>query len=154
MVVKVKLLPGGRAPQRMSDGAAGWDCFANESGVVASRAVGLISLGFCVELPPGWEMQIRGRSGFAKRGIIAHVGTIDSDYRGEVCFLFYNFGEPFRYAEGESVCQAVFATVPAVELLQLPDLSETARDARGFGSTDHACVGAPCWCGKPKGHKL
>lgn len=135
MQVHVKLLPGGTMPARASLGAAGLDCFANETGVVASRAVGIISLGFCVEVPAGYEVQVRGRSSLAKRGIIAHVGTIDSDYRGEVCFLFYNFGEPYRYERGERVCQMLVATVPSVELVQVDELGATARGPRGFGST-------------------
>lgn len=137
MVVKVKLLPGGRLPQRMTDGAAGLDCCAPRRGVVHVGGRAVVPLGFCLEVPPGYAAHVVSRSGLAKNwGVVEYWGTIDSDYRGEVKALLFNHGqEKYEWSEGERICQLLFLAVPEVELQEVAELSETARGARGFGST-------------------
>ncbi|MNP42496.1 Deoxyuridine 5'-triphosphate nucleotidohydrolase [compost metagenome] len=90
-------------------------------------------------MPAGLEAQIRPRSGLAfKHGItcLNTPGTIDADYRGEVKVLLINLGqEPFTIVRGERIAQIVFQTVPAVELTEVNELSETVRGEGGFGHT-------------------
>lgn len=99
----------------------------------------LISIGFCVELPIGTEMQIRSRSGLAlkHRFLVPNSpGTVDADYRGEVkCGLYYLGHEPFTVRHGDRIAQAVIAEVPRFVMIEVDELSETARGSGGFGST-------------------
>ncbi len=127
-------------------GAAGADIRANlrpedrEAGVVLpplGRAV--LPTGLRVEIPPGYEMQIRPRSGLALKhgiGMPNSIGTIDSDYRGPVGVLLVNLGaEPFRVAHGERIAQIVVAPVVQARFETVAGLSDTARGTGGFGST-------------------
>ena len=120
-----KLRPGAQAPRYMSAGAAGLD--------LASAADEPI------EIPPGFEGQVRPRSGLArKHGITLPnaPGTIDSDYRGEVQVLLANLGsELFVVQPGERVAQLVIAPVVQVELEEAASLAESVRGAGGFGHT-------------------
>ena len=103
------------------------------------REFWLIGTGIAVAIPPGFEGQIRPRSGLAvKRGVtvLNSPGTIDSDYRGEVKVLLINLGsEPFVIKRGDRIAQIVFAPVARAGLQQVDDLDATARGAAGFGST-------------------
>ena len=96
-----------------------------------------IPLGFAVEIPEGYEMQIRGRSGLAKKNNIeCFPGTIDSDYRGEVCAIIINKGvETFEINEGDRIAQAVIAPVIRAHWNLAEELSETERGEGGFGHT-------------------
>ena len=129
-------------PKRASPGAAGFDlCAALEAPIEllpGKRTV--VPTGFAFEIPPGWEGQVRPRSGLARRQGITIVntpGTVDSDYRGEVVILLIHLGEePYTIQRGERVAQIVFA--PVVQDLvfrEKEDLSQTERGDRGFGST-------------------
>lgn len=99
----------------------------------------LVPCGFAMALQPGFEAQIRPRSGLAlKHGItcLNTPGTIDADYRGEVKVLLINLGtEPFEVTPGMRVAQMVVAQVPQVMFTQVSTLSDTVRGAGGFGST-------------------
>jgi dUTP pyrophosphatase len=88
-------------------------------------------------LQEGWEAQIRGRSGLAlKHGLQVAFGTIDSDYRGEVGVIVYNVGDRITLRPGDRIAQMVFARVPRVRLLEVPELTGTTnRGVGGFGST-------------------
>jgi dUTP pyrophosphatase len=98
-----------------------------------------IATGVALEIPSGWEVQIRPRSGLAiKHGIalINSPGTIDSDYRGELKILLVNLGrEPVTIAPGDRVAQLVISRVERVEWEECEELSRTARGREGFGST-------------------
>ncbi|ROT97747.1 dUTP diphosphatase [Histidinibacterium lentulum] len=132
-------------PSYESAGAAGADVRANfpdgarEGVVLAPGARALIPAGFRMEIPEGWEVQVRPRSGLAlKHGITLPnaPGTIDSDYRGELGILLLNAGtEPFAVGHGARIAQLVVA--PAVRAVFEPRavLGETVRGAGGFGST-------------------
>ena len=93
--------------------------------------------GLSIELPDGLEAQVRPRSGLSLRsGVVAVLGTIDADYRGEVGVILSCIGdEPVEIALGERVAQLVFAPVVRVEFDVVDSLSDTARGAGGFGST-------------------
>ena len=99
----------------------------------------LIPTGIYLEIPEGYEVQIRARSGLAiKRGIglVNGIGTIDSDYRGEVKIALINWGdEPFVISNGERVAQMVAARYEKVEFTVADELSETERGSGGFGHT-------------------
>ena len=130
-------------PAYETDGSAGMDIRANfpngEGVTLATGARALIPTGLKFEIPAGYEVQVRPRSGLAlKQGVtlVNAPGTIDSDYRGEVGMILINHGnEPFRIAHGERVAQIVFAQVTRCEIVEVASLSTTERGAGGFGST-------------------
>ena len=128
-------------PVYASSGAAGADLRAAvaEPLVVAPGARLVVPTGLVLEIPPGFEGQVRARSGLAlKKGLaLANgVGTIDSDYRGEVGVVVVNLGsEPVTLVRGERIAQLVIAPVVRAAFEEAPRLGETARGAGGFGST-------------------
>lgn len=95
----------------------------------------LCHLGVAFEIPPGLELQVRPRSGLALRdGVVAILGTVDSDYRGEVGATLVNLGDkPVTLAIGDRVCQLVLAPVVRAELVEVDTLTETVRGEGGFG---------------------
>ncbi len=142
MIVKVMRLPhaeGLPLPAYATAGAAGMDLLAAAALVIPPGGRALVPTGLCVALPPGWEMQVRPRSGLAlSHGVtvLNAPGTVDEDYRGEVGVILFNAGaEPFAVRRGERVAQAVFAPVARVEWEEVPALEGTARGTGGFGST-------------------
>lgn len=128
-------------PQYMSAGAAGMDlCAACEADVtIAPGEIKLVPCGFYMAVPEGFEAQVRPRSGLAvKHGIILpnSPGTIDSDYRGEVCVIMGNIGsQPFTVKRGMRIAQMVIAPVTRAETRVVQELDETRRGAGGFGHT-------------------
>ena len=100
---------------------------------------GLVKTGLFIELPAGWEAQVRPRSGLAlKKGItvLNSPGTIDADYRGEICVILVNLGsEEFVINDGERIAQMVIARCEQAEIIQVEELSNTERGAGGFGHT-------------------
>jgi dUTP pyrophosphatase len=144
--VLVRRLPhseGLALPAYQSAGAAGVDLMAaipaHVTLVIEPGARELIPTGLCLELPQGYEAQVRPRSGLAlKSGItvLNSPGTIDSDYRGEVCIILVNLGsEPFEVTRGARIAQMVIAPVVQMPFVEVSEISETARGAGGFGST-------------------
>ena len=136
-------------PRYATKGAAGMDLCANFGTNKRGRGVtlmpggrALIPTGIAVEIPRGYEMQVRPRSGLALRhGVtIANApGTIDSDYRGEVGVILINMGhDPFDIGHGDRIAQIVLAPVTQVNWLEADALSKTPRGAGGFGSTGKA----------------
>ncbi len=107
--------------------------------VLAPGERALVPTGFSVEIPAGWEGQVRPRSGLAARfglTLLNSPGTIDSDFRGEVCVLLINLGsEPFVVRRGERIAQLVVAPAPRVRFVEVDELPASARGAGGFGST-------------------
>lgn len=138
---KVQLLrPGAQPPRRASAGASGFDLFAclGEAGTIElSPDPTLIPTGIAIELPPGYEAQVRPRSGLAMQGVLVAFGTIDADYRGEILVTMYVYGSRTSYSvrNGDRIAQLVVARVPDVEIQQVEELSPTERGSGGFGST-------------------
>jgi dUTP pyrophosphatase len=101
----------------------------------------LIPCGFHMALPPGYEAQVRPRSGLAsKHGVtlVNSPGTIDADYRGEVCVPLINHGlDPFVIERGMRIAQMVVMPVPKVQFIEVGELDETSRGLGGFGHTGH-----------------
>jgi len=139
MDIKIKKIKDGKLPTYESEGAAGADCYARIDETIMLQAGDIITipLGFAVELPEGYEMQIRGRSGLArKNGIMGFIGTIDSDYRGEVSAILFNTSKKsFEINPGDRIAQAVVAPVMKANWIVSDKLSETKRGEGGFGST-------------------
>lgn len=130
-------------PKSSTAFSAGVDLCANlpESGSVLLLPLErrLIPTGLFIELPPGYEAQIRPRSGLAiQHGItvLNSPGTIDADYRGEIRIILINLSnEPFTIADGERICQMVIAKHEMVEWVEVDVLSDTVRGEGGFGHT-------------------
>ena len=136
-----KVRPDAVVPRYMSELAAGFDLVAaiDAAIVLAPGDRYAIGTGLVFELPPNFEGQIRPRSGLAiKHGLtlVNGPGTLDADYRGEVKVLVINHGrEPVRIESGERIAQMVIAPVVRAELVEVTELSTTARGEGGFGST-------------------
>jgi dUTP pyrophosphatase len=151
--VKVKKLTDyAVVPAYQSEGASGFDLYAfisnaeklSQTKISAqldpNRMISL-GTGLVFDIPKGYEMQIRSRSGMARKGLIVmnQPGTIDSDYRGEVRILLYNSSpKPIKIEEGMRVAQGVIAPVIQADLELVDEVSATVRDTGGFGSTDTA----------------
>lgn len=126
-------------PGYATSGAAGMDVVSAEDLVLAPGARHAVATGFAMAIPPGYEVQVRPRSGLAlKHGItcLNTPGTIDSDYRGEVKVILANLGEaPFAIGRGDRIAQLVPAPVQRAVLEEAESLDETERGSGGFGST-------------------
>lgn len=128
-------------PAYATEAAAGMDLRANlqESVVLKPLERRLIPTGLFIELPVGYEAQIRPRSGLAiKKGItvLNSPGTIDADYRGEICVILVNLSaEEFVVEDGERICQMVIARHEQAQWLEVDALGDTERGAGGFGHT-------------------
>lgn len=142
--VMVKILPhfqGLQLPRYESDLAAGMDIQAAVSDPleIAVGARRLVPSGLAAALAPGWELQVRPRSGLAiKQGItcLNSPGTIDADYRGEIQVILANLGDqPFIVERGMRIAQLVLAPVWQVQWHLVDELPESARGESGFGST-------------------
>ena len=142
--VQIQRLPGTRdlpPPTRMTPGAAGFDLHAAiEADVtIEPGQIKMIPCGFRMALPPGYEAQVRPRSGLASKfGVTLpnSPGTIDADYRGDCFVPLINHGQAaFTVERGMRVAQMVIVPVPPVELFEVGALDATARGAGGFGST-------------------
>lgn len=142
--LKLKRLPHGEGlplPAYQTAHAAGADVYAALEGPVLlpPGRHALIPTGFCYEIPPGYEMQVRPRSGLAaKHGVtvLNAPGTIDADYRGELKVLLVNHGpEPFEIQRGERIAQIIIAPVSTATFNEVNELSDTQRGEGGFGST-------------------
>lgn len=141
--IKVLRLPHGEGlplPVYATDGAAGADICAAENVVIPHGTTVKIKTGLSFEIPVGYEIQIRPRSGLASRGYTVPnaPGTIDSDYRGELMILLHNgsfHAQDLTVLRGDRVAQAVVAPVTQGFFREVEQLSSTARGEGGFGST-------------------
>lgn len=138
-----KLRPQAQIPKYMTALAAGLDIQALPEQPIdlAPGERCLVPTGLAVAIPEGFEVQVRPRSGLAiKHGItlVNSPGTIDADYRGEICIILINHGEDlFTIAPGDRIAQLVVAPVCQAELVPVTELSDTARGTGGFGHTGH-----------------
>ena len=140
--IRIRRLPHGEGlplPAYATDGAAGLDVVAAESLTLEPGARHAVATGFAIAIPPGYEIQVRPRSGLAlKHGVtcLNTPGTVDSDYRGEVKVILANLGgDPFPIQRGDRIAQLVPAAVQRATFEEVADLDETARGTGGFGST-------------------
>lgn len=140
LAIPCALLPGGRAPQAQTSGAAGLDLHSREDAWLYRRERRVIATGVRLAIPPGYAGLIRDRSGLARElGISVLGGVIDSDYRGEIKVILQSHGlEHHHIQPGDRIAQLLIVPVPAVELVEVEELDETARADSGFGSTGSA----------------
>lgn len=128
-------------PQYMTDGSSGMDLYAflDEEIMLRPGERRLIPTGISVAIPEGFEGQIRARSGLALQkgiGLVNGLGTIDSDYRGEVAVLLINLGqEPVKIRHGERIAQMVITRVFRSTLVEVDELPSSRRQEGGFGHT-------------------
>lgn len=141
---KIRRLPHGAGlelPAYQSELAAGMDLYAavDAEVVLAPGERALVPAGIAIELQPGFEAQVRPRSGLAARHgvtVLNTPGTIDADYRGEIKVILINHGaEPFAVTRGDRIAQMVVHSVARIEWSESEELSETARGGGGFGSS-------------------
>jgi len=136
--VKIK---GKFIPQYKSDQAAGCDLFADidQAMTLMPGDFRAIPTGIKIEIPEGYEAQVRPRSGLAKNygiGIMNAPGTIDADYRGEIKVILFNFGKkPFKINRSDRIAQLIFSSVERAQFQPVKRLRGTKRGSGGFGHT-------------------
>jgi len=141
MTVKVVNKSSNPLPQYATEFSAGMDVRANNSEPIVLEPLGraMVPTGLFLEIPAGYEVQVRPRSGLAaKKGItvLNAPGTIDADYRGEVCVILVNLSsDRFVVERGERIAQLVLARHEVIEWSEVSSLSSSDRGAGGFGST-------------------
>jgi dUTP pyrophosphatase len=141
MIVKLAQEKGGIVPRYATAGSAGCDVYSNAGYMLSPGETKIIHTGIYLEIPEGYEAQIRPRSGLAaKHGItvLNAPGTIDSDYRGEVMVILHNFGRSiFSVKPQERIAQIVFAPVCQAQftITEKENLTQTQRQCGGLGST-------------------
>ena len=140
-VLKVKRLRrGAQLPQRATPGSAGLDlfaCFEASGHLALGRGPAPVPTGIAIELPPGYEAQVRPRSGLSAKGVGVTFGTIDSDYRGEVLITMHLFGSVDSYTvrHGDRIAQLVIARCADLPVVEAETLTTTERGPGGHGST-------------------
>ena len=140
MIVKVVNNSDNALPQYETGGSAGLDVRSAENGLLKPGQFKLITTGLRVEIPYGYEMQVRPRSGLAKNygiTVLNSPGTIDADYRGEIGVILINHGQyDFEIKSGDRIAQLVIAPVERIQWQAVGSLdSSTKRGEKGFGST-------------------
>jgi len=140
--LKIKRLhPHAKLPKRATPGSTGFDIFAciEGEGVITLKGTQprLIPTGIAVEVPRGYDVQIRPRSGLSAKGVGVTFGTIDSDYRGEILVTMYLFdpNSTFEIKHGDRVAQMVVGTTADLPLVEVEELTPTERGSGGHGST-------------------
>ncbi len=128
-------------PKYETSGSSGMDisAFLKDEIIIEPNQKAIIPTGFALSIPKGYEIQIRPRSGLAAKNNISVLntpGTIDSDYRGEIKVIIFNFGsEKFKIQNGLRIAQMVLCPVSKGEIVEVKDLIDTKRGEGGFGST-------------------
>ncbi|MCK4225635.1 dUTP diphosphatase [candidate division WOR-3 bacterium] len=126
-------------PNYQTEGSSGLDLYAREECIVRPGDFKTIPTGITIEVPEGMEGQVRARSGLAATsgiGVLNSPGTIDSDYRGEIKVILFNFSDKdFKVGKGDRIAQLVITSIVKVELKEVENLGETQRNKGGFGST-------------------
>ena len=140
MTVKFRRIdPSAELPTYAHPGDAGMDIRSIEELAIAPGARALVHTGLVMMLPPGYEAQVRPRSGLAlKNGVtvLNTPGTIDEGYRGEVGVILVNFGsEPFKVEKGAKIAQMVIAPCTRAEIVEIDEVDDTVRGTGGFGSS-------------------
>ena len=127
--------------EKATKGSAGFDLLAsiNDPLEIGAGKSLLVPCGFSLQLPNHFEAQVRPRSGLALKNSVTVLntpGTIDSDYRGEICVILINHGQiSFKITRGMRVAQIIFKEIPEVNLVEVDELDNTKRGSGGFGST-------------------
>ncbi|MEM3113357.1 MAG: dUTP diphosphatase [Candidatus Pacearchaeota archaeon] len=141
MIIKLKKLNKDAViPKYAREGDAGFDLFSTMNYKLKPGERKLIGTGLAFEIPKGYEIQLRPRSGLALKNGISLVntpGTVDSGYRGEIGLIVINHGnEIFEIKSGDKIAQAVLNKIESAEFVEVPYLNESERGDRGFGHSD------------------
>ena len=138
MILKfIKLSPDAKEFKYSRVGDACLDMYSNEDSVVIEPHTSkVITTGIAVEVPLGYEGIVRGRSGLATKGILCHVGTIDSNYRGNVGVILFNItNKPYVVSKYDRIGQFSLHTTTQTNLIEVFELSDTNRRDQGYGSS-------------------
>ena len=134
-----KIHPDAVLPAYAHPGDAGMDLRSVEETTIPPGGRALVKTGLVLVLPPGYEAQVRPRSGLALKfgvTVLNSPGTVDAGYRGEIGVILANFGaEPFRVAKGDRIAQLVIAACVEARIVETESVDETERGAGGFGSS-------------------
>ena len=137
--IKIKKNADAKMPSYAHKGDSGMDLYSGEDCMLKPMERKLVATGIKIEIPYGYEAQIRPKSGLAIEHGISHancVGTIDSSYRGEIKVPLINFSDKaYKIEKGKKIGQMVFAKVEEAVFEETNDLGETTRNENGFGST-------------------
>ena len=139
--MNIKLLrisPNAKLPTKGTKGSAYYDLYAAENGVVYVNQVAIISTGWRTEIPEGYFLDIRPRSGLAVKGVTVNnsPGTVDADFRGELKVILINHGFGMHgVSVGDRIAQCALMPVIESDFSEVSDLSETVRGEGGYGST-------------------
>jgi dUTP pyrophosphatase len=136
----LRLRPEALPPRRATPGATGYDlcaCLPAPGFLDVGPDPVRVPTGIAIEAPPGWDVQLRPRSGLAAQGVLSVFGTVDPDYRGEIFVTLYTVGRrpPYRVQHGDRIAQLVVARTAEVGWQEAQQLSETERGTGGHGST-------------------
>lgn len=141
-ILKLKRLSHGEGlplPKYATDGSAAMDICAANDAIIPEYDTRIVSTGFAVEVPDGWELQIRSRSGLAANhgvSVLNSPGTIDSDYRGEIKVILHNAAyDDFIVNRGDRIAQIILKPAPKFIVSEVDELSSTMRGDGGLGST-------------------
>jgi dUTP pyrophosphatase len=139
MIVKIVNNSDNALPQYETNGSAGLDVRSAENGLLKPGEFKLITTGICVEIPYGYEIQVRPRSGLAKNygvTVLNSPGTIDADYRGEIGVILINHGQyDFEVKSGDRIAQLVLCPIERINWMAVGSIGGTKRGDKGFGST-------------------
>lgn len=137
--VKIKRINPLPLPKYQTPDASGLDLYSAEDKIIKKKSFAIVRTGIAIEIPKGYEAQVRPRSGLAKNygiGILNSPGTIDADYRGEIMVILFNISNKnFKIKRGERIAQLVFSPVAKVEWVEVKELKKSKRNKGGFGHT-------------------
>ena len=138
-MISIKLEEGAICPTRGTVGSAGYDLYANEDGVVTYGTATIIKTGVSMAIPIGYYGRIAPRSSLGLRMVDVGAGVVDSDYRGEISVILYNFNPitPFIVQKGMRIAQIIITQIYTPILTVVNSLDSTTRGELGFGSTGH-----------------
>ncbi len=140
MLQVVRLRPGARTPKRQSEFASGFDLHAclEDGELRIGTTPTLVPTGLAIAAPPSTDVQLRPRSGLSLHGVMAVLGTLDADYRGELFVTMYCLpgSEGHLVRDGDRVAQLIVTRLAPVRWLEVTDLASTTRGTGGHGSTD------------------
>lgn len=126
-------------PEYKTEGASGFDLSSSIDSLLKAGEFAVIPTGLIIEVPPGYEAQVRPRSGLAASngiGVLNTPGTIDSDYRGEIKIVLFNFSDKdFNIRKGDRIAQLVISKIERVKIIEVENISGSERGTQGFGST-------------------
>ncbi|NIA23115.1 MAG: dUTP diphosphatase [Proteobacteria bacterium] len=140
--IKINILKNGISlPEYKTEHSSGMDICSSEDIVIKKGGISAVSTGIAVEIPPGYEIQVRPRSGLALKhgiGVLNSPGTVDADYRGEVKVILFNFSSgDYKIKKGDRIAQLVLSKVYKAEIVESKELSDTERGDGGFGHTGY-----------------